>query len=132
MRYKIEVTQLAPNPKAISLECERPADVLPMLFLQDDAEAIVMVSAIERNVDYGNFIILLNRSNRAWVRLLEHREFNPRDTATDVVDDLVYFRDEDEDVFSVKCSETLTRERALAALTYWLPEQRQDPGLIWE
>jgi hypothetical protein len=130
--YEVEITRFFPTLNSTRLVTESPADVMAAISPKDNEELCILIAALSGGVDFGNFIIFLNKDHQCYVILHEHREIFPtaKFTAADP-DALIYFRDEPGAIFSVKQRNTLTMETAFAALTYWLPEQKYFPSLDW-
>ncbi len=131
--YEVEITRFLPTINSTRLVTESPADVMAKIFPKDNEELFILIAALSGGVDFGNFIIFLNKDRQCYVVLLEHSEIYPTAQFTIADPDvLIYFRDEAGEIFSVKQSNTLTMETAFAALTYWLPEQKCLPSLDWD
>jgi hypothetical protein len=94
--------------------------------------SVLVVACVASGVDYGNFIIYLNSENLAFIRLLEHRGFFAKQPHPVSVQRQVEFVDEDGSSFAEPFQATVSKEQALEALQYWLPEQKPTSTLTWE
>jgi hypothetical protein len=122
LTYHTEVTRFLP---AVSVHRQRfeTHDQFASDFKWPDGDQLALViMAIDetRHVDHGNFIVLLN-SDRAFLRLWEHREFVARDPSlSDRANSVISFKDEDGEAFPVPFADTVSRSQAIEALTVWL------------
>lgn len=133
MTYQIEITRFVPEPIKAEHRVDTPDAASQPLQLDGATSFVAFVAALdlERHVDWGNFYLSCN-GDRALVVLHEHCEH----TATDP--DLmpgagpdVLFHDGDGISFSVPFHQTVTPAQGLAALSSWLPNQKQTPALKW-
>jgi hypothetical protein len=92
----------------------------------------LLVACIDSGIDWGNFLIYLNHEELAFVRLLEHRGFFAKQDLQSSPPRPVQFSYGDGTSFSEPFVNTIPREQALAALDFWLPEQKQFPAVLWE
>jgi hypothetical protein len=129
--YQLEVTSFEPAPRTSKSILERTEDVVALL-TGLSGSVVVLVEAIEGNIDHGNFYLFLNDEKRAHVMLHEHCEFLACDPlSADAVDEVVFFH-EDGTAFSVPGILATSADRGRAALKYWLPHQERWPEFTWE
>ena len=124
-QYIFEVTTLQPElrlerrvftdlPQAVAALAELPS-----------RNAVILVAALGKNVDYGNFILFLNGEGAAYVMIHEHREFFATDPSRQAMSGNVMFLDEDGGAFNVDAALTTSEEKGKSALMHWLPNQEQ-------
>jgi hypothetical protein len=129
--YHLEVTSFEPAPRTSRSILERTEDVVALL-TGLSGSAVVLVEAIEGNIDHGNFYLFLNDGGRAHVMLHEHCEFLACDPlSADAVDEVVFLY-EDGTEFSVPGILATSADRGRAALKRWLPRQERWAEFTWE
>lgn len=93
-------------------------------------DSVLIVTHLKHGVDYGNFLVFLNTTGLAYVRLLEHRGFYATRQQTSPTGRVVQFVD-DGCPFEVDESSTIPVATAIAALDYWLATGGQYPEVCW-
>lgn len=97
-----------------------------------DVDAILRRGAGQQDISLGEMLLWFNTSGMAWVRLLEHREYNPRDPArARLAGEVGGFLDDPEGSFAVPSAETITSEQAILLLRYWLDCGGRISELVW-
>lgn len=133
MTFEIEITRFAPEPVTERITSATPGEAAERIQPAGASEFVVFVAALdrERKLDWGNFYLWCN-PERALIELHEHCEHfatDPRLQPGGGRD--VSFRDEDGSTFSVPFRQTVSRDQAIAALRFWLPDQQHTPDLVW-
>src|SRR5579863_6520300 len=103
LTYHTEVTRFLPSVRVQRQRFEsRDQFANDFKWPEGDQLALVIMAIDEtRHIDHGNFIVFLN-SDRAFLRLWEHREFVARDPSfSDRVNSVISFKDEDGEAFTV-------------------------------
>lgn len=93
-------------------------------------DSVLIVTHMYRGEDYGNFLIFLNSTGLAYVRLLQHRGFHATRPQTIPNGRTIQFM-EDGMTFEVEENSTISTANAIAALNYWLETDQQFPGVCW-
>ena len=104
---------------------------IPPLFL--DVDAVLWQGAGNSVISEGEMLLWINTDGLAWVRLLEHCDYSPRDPArSELTGEISGFLDEEEeDSFSVASSNVITTEQAVCLLSYWLDCGGHLEELVW-
>ena len=114
---------------AIDIVAELKAIVGPLSL---DVDAILRRGDGQQDISLGELILWFNGSGMAWVRLLEHREYNPSDPArAGLTGEVGGFLDESNSPFVVPAADAITVEQALLVLGYWLDCGGRFPELAW-
>jgi hypothetical protein len=99
------------------------------LFLDTDA---VLRRGGQQDVSLGEMLLWLNTSGMAWVRLLEHCDYTPRDPArAGLPGEVGGFLDEMEGQFAVRAADAISARQAALVLDYWLDCGGRLPELVW-
>ncbi len=131
--FDVSITRFLPKPTVHKLRLHEPLEFEQVFRLAEAEDLILDISAINesQNMDYGN-MTLFTSTDRAFLRLLEHRDFVGRDPqSVDQQDQVVRFRDESGDTFQMNLGDTISKAQALEALRAWLSTLEQPPGLSW-
>jgi hypothetical protein len=89
----------------------------------------ILIERIENGVDYGNLILYVNATGRAFVRALEHRGFYATQASGPA--DEVAFIDQLGREFRVPGNQTISADLAMETLVHWLPNQERLPSIVW-
>lgn len=86
-----------------------------------------------RKMCWGNMLVYVNDNGDAWVRLLDHSEFVPRDPVRAALSaEVAGFFDETDGPFAVRASDMISRDQAHEALLHWLNSGGKSPKLNWD
>jgi hypothetical protein len=128
--YKLELTANS-NPAlsthAVVRSIAEVRDFVKKSFVPD---SVLIVTHLKRGADYGNFLIFLNTSRLAYVRILEHRGFYATRQHSAPSERAVHF-DDSGCPFDVDENSTIPAITAVAALDYWLETGQQYPEVCW-
>lgn len=131
IEYHVEVTRFEHTPPVSKSILQGTEDVVALL-TGLSGNGVVLVEAIEGDIDHGSFYLFLNDGGRAHVMLHERCEFLACDPlSADAVDEVVFLY-QDGAEFSVPGILATSADRGLAALKYWLPRQERWPEFTWE
>jgi hypothetical protein len=110
-----------------------PAAVVEAALREAAEPAVMVVADHEDGVSHAEFLVWLSQ-DRAFVRVDTHRDWNALDPDGISIpsESLVRFIDENESQFDAPLDRTLSRDRARAALAYWLETGEHLPALTWE
>lgn len=128
--YRVELTVYDEVSTRTEIVVPSVAEVQTFLAQSLVPNSILIVTHLKRNADFGNFIMLLNASGPAYVRVLEHRGFyatKPQATATGR---RVQFVDDD-GAFDVEENSTIPRTTAVEALNQWLATGKRLSDVCW-
>jgi len=131
--YVIELTQSHGQAQHLVFSTQNSVIAYSSIAQISADHVLIDIRKINANIDYGNLILFLNR-DRAFVRLLEHRDFVAHEREQDVsyqIDIDCTFYDESSEPFHVALSDTISRHSALRALHYWLQHDQTSPELTW-
>lgn len=117
-------------PEPVSQWFESAADVLAFVTQRLLPDSVFLVERIQEGVDWGNLIVHISRTGRAYVRALEHRDFYASDVSGPPDD--VAFIDEAGMEFQLRGRETIPAALVIETLVYWLPKQERLPSIVWE
>ena len=91
----------------------------------------LLIGAIGRNVDYGNFLIWTD-GIRAYAELHEHREHIAQErTPSQSTAPTTLFCDADGTEFTTSLNNTIAHDDAFAALLYWLKTMERPTNVVW-
>lgn len=130
--YIFEITTFMPALRHERRRFELLSDALAALLTLPNNDAVIVVAAIDKSVDYGNFYLFLNAHGEAHIMLHEHREYFATGPDFSAGDNIVQFLGEDGVAFSVESKFVTSAERGKEALEYWLPSQGHWQQLVWQ
>lgn len=115
------------------LKCDSAEQALSGLRVPLAADCFVLVSISDGNVSLGEFELWCS-GQRAWARILEHREYEAREleNAEKVLTSDVTFKDGADSTFTVPGERTVPRELAVAALLAWLRGRARPAMFVWD
>lgn len=128
--YRIELGSSADSAAPIEAVVHSVAEVQAYVAKALLPDSILIVTHMYRGADYGNFLIFLNSTGLAYVRLLQHRGFHATRPQTIPNGRTIQFM-EDGMTFEVEENSTVSTVTAIAALNYWLETDQQFPGVCW-
>ncbi len=125
------MTHFAPRLHKVVREFATATELTNWLTLPHKVDLVLFIAALGGGVDYGNFYLFLNEDDAAHIWLHEHQEYIPIELGAHDSGNTFMFRYENGEIYEVPAREVLSRERAVEALYYWLPNQSHLPTLEW-
>lgn len=117
--YYIELIQTHTDIPPLERSTQNPLEAFDYIAQVVVDHVLIDIRKLHANIDYGNLILFLNQ-DRAFVRLLEHRDFvaheqkrNPtsQTISTHISNDCTFY-DELGETFQVSRSDTISRQMA--------------------
>lgn len=128
--YKLEISAGGASVASTETVVQSVAEVQAVVAQSLVPGSVLVVTHLKHGADYGNFLIFLNTTGLAYVRLLEHRGFYATRPQTTPTGRAVQFVN-DGCSFEVDEHATIPAATAIAALNHWLATDQQYPGVCW-